>query len=301
LTGRQPALKPMTADAGMHSWESVGWLTKDEIDVLEDFVFLATIGFQAILPRSAPPKLVGDVKAALVASQLGVGLAHARREYVKDGVAIAESPVAEAFRNAYFAGKGHMKTTRGRFAEGPTPSAGVVFAEVALARLPATYFAAGLLFRTGHLFEAHAVLRQFYEQVAWAFAVREATSAAAAEGVSPTKAIGELKALVPYVGPAYGYLSKRTHLSLDSHALFLDSSGERNQVILRHGLQALAEGWLLLLAADCWAVVFERTQLHFMSTLENWVPSEGGVSLAADRPFLKQARTLRDRLVDAAR
>jgi len=291
----------MTAEAGVHAGEPFDLLVRDEIGVLEDFVFVATTGFQAILPRSAPPTLVADVKAALVASQLRVGLAYARRAYVKDEVAIAESPVAEAFRNAYFTGKSHMKTTRGRFAEGPTPSAGALFAEAALARLTATYFAAGLLFRTGHLFEAHAVLRQFFEQVAWAFAVRSATSAEAVDRVSPTKAIGELKALLPYVGPAYGYLSKRTHLSLESHALFVDFSGERTQVILRHGRKALAEGWLLLFAADCWAVVFERTQLDFMSTLENWVESEGGVSLAADRPFLKQARTLRDRLVDAAR
>lgn len=272
------------------------------LDVFEDFITLGGPGMNVIVPRSAPPGLVADIQAALISSQLGVSFAYARTRYASREPAPSDSAVVLAFRDVYFAGKNHMLETLGRFRadDQDESSAGATFADHALMRLQATYFAAGFLYGTGHLFEAHAVLRLFLEQVAWANRVRDVVTADEAAGVSPTKAISALKAVLPYVGPFYGFLSSSTHLALGEHLDFVDWSGGVTRVTLRHGAKGLAEGWVLLFAADCWSVVYERTQSQFVSELQNWRQSDDGLALIADRPFLALADPLRKRLIEVA-
>jgi hypothetical protein len=265
----------------------------DPLEVLEDFQTLAGPSGKVILPRSASPQLVENISAALIASYLGVGLEYAKKRYVKTVPEVTSDPTAVAFQEAYVTGKRQMTETLDRFGPGAIPSAGAQFSDAALRRLPATYFAAGFLFRTGYLFEAHAVLRLFLEQVAWAYAVRDAQTADDADDVSPTKAIGSLKGLLSYVGPLYGLLSKRTHIGLRSHGQFVDVSGTRAQVVLRHGEVSLAEGWILLLAADSWSVVYELTQLPWMSSLQNWCLAADGPALVDHRPLVDLAATMR--------
>jgi hypothetical protein len=272
-------------------WMGVG----DPLDVLEDFTTVSGPSGKVILPRSASPQLVENIAAALIASFLGIGLEYAKKTYVKSIPQAPDNPTAVAFQEAYVAGRRHMSETMRGFGPGPIPSVGAQFSDAALRRLEATYFAAGLLFRTGYLFEAHAVLRLFLEQVAWAYAVRDAQTADDAEGVSPTKAIGQLKRLLPYVGPMYGLLSKRTHLELRSHGQFVDVSGSSARVVLRHGEASLREGWILLLAADSWSVVYELTQLPWMSSLLSWRLSTDGPALAGHRPLVDLAATMREK------
>jgi hypothetical protein len=274
-------------------------IQRDCLDTLEDFVSLGGPGGVVILPRAAPSSLLENTRAAVVASNGRIGLDYALRRYVSGHPASKPPAVYVAFQEAYFAGKQHMKETSERFRSGPEPSAGAVCAEAALARLPATYFAAGLLLRTGHLYEAHAVLRLLVEQVAWAFGVSEATSEGQARGTSVTKSVSRLREVLPYVGPLYGLLSSKTHMGLESHYGFLDWSGEYVKVKLTHGTDAWAVGWILLQAADAWAVAYERTQLPFMISMENWVGEGPNIRLRPDRPFLKRARELRERLTAA--
>jgi hypothetical protein len=267
----------------------------DPFEVLEDFQTLSGPSGKVILPRSASPQLVENISAALIASFLGVGLDYAKKRYMKSLPSEQADPTVVAFQEAYFAGKRYMSETLRRFGPGPTPSAGARFSDAALRRLPATYFAAGFLFRTGYLFEAHAVLRLFLEQVAWAYAVRDAHTSDEADGVSPTKSIGPLKGLLPYVGPLYGLLSERTHIGVRSHGRFVDVSGTRAMVILRHGEASLDEGWILLLAADSWSVVYELTQLPWMSSLQNWRLSTDGPALSDHRALVDLAKRMREK------
>ncbi len=268
----------------------------DPLEVLEDFAMIQGMGWQAILPANTPQSVLADVSAAFVANRLGITHSYARKAYVHDVVAPVVSELEAVSRDLYFAGKHHVSETQSRFRAGPEPGAGEVIAEATLVRLQSTYFAAGLLYRTGNWFEAHAVARTFIEQVAWAYAIRGATTAQETSAMAPTRAIGSLKTILPWVGRLYGFLSERTHLALDAHAQFVELAGTGSRVIVRDSRRSLSESRVLLRLADAWSVVYEFTQARFMASLENWSGDTDGLLLRADRPFQLRAGELEERL-----
>lgn len=269
------------------------------VSILEDFIEVGGLGNKVLVRRNSPPNLVSDIVAALVANQLGIGLAYARKRYVADDVPLRASDQSEVFREIYFTGKRHMEETRRRFREGHRPTDGEFLSEAALIRLSTTYFAAGLLFRTGQLFEAHAVLRLFLEQVAWSYVVRTANSPEDAARAHPTKAIGVLARQLPYVGRLYGFLSDRTHIGLDSHGRFLIESADGPAVLLSDTVRSIEESWLLLFVADAWSVVYESAQARFIDGLENWSRTDSGMELIANRPFVAIRQELVHKLANA--
>jgi hypothetical protein len=266
----------------------------DAAEILDDFSLIGIPGSGAIVRADTPPSLAKDIGAAFIAHQLRIGLGYARKRYVAEELPSDDRPVARTFGAMIKESKSHLVVTAGRF-EGTKPDAklGEVASEAALSRLTSTMQAAALLFRTGYLFEAHAVLRQFIEQVAWSYSVRDLETEDALSAVTPTRAVSDLRAVLPNIGRTYGFLSDRTHLSRRDHGMFVDEDGK---VVLRHGWRSVLEGVLVPYAADAWAVVFELTQRRFMMTLESWIEIDGDLTLRPDRPFWMRAEQLRAEL-----
>ena len=150
------------------------------LDILEDYIVQGRGRLGAIVHREAPEKFARGVAAAAISCGLGIGLAYAHDRYASDREAPRLPAAWICFQDVYFAGRDHIEETRQRPQPSVEPRAGEVFASVALQRVTASYYAAGLLFRTGFLFEARAIARLFLEQVAWAYAVLPATDADAA-------------------------------------------------------------------------------------------------------------------------
>ena len=265
--------------------------------ILEDYVVIGTPHAGALIRRDAIPQFHCAVVAAVISANMGISLAYAERRYGSSEKKTEVPDSYDIFQRAYRAAMEHVEKTIKRL-ERPKDStettAGVLFADVALQRLSGTFFAAGLLFRTGHLFEARAVARTILEQVAWAYIVRTVRDAKAARRIKVTGSISSLQPLLPYVGRLYGELSSESHPGLDEHYRCLELEDEYGKIILTHGVRSWLSGLLLLELADCWSVVFEYTQNSHLHLPENWTRTQNGLELRTDRPFLDIIARLRN-------
>lgn len=265
--------------------------------LLEDYIQVGAGRDIALVPAAASERTVRYVEAAIMASHMGTGL-----DYALDRFASQEPPhipeIHRAFQEMYFAGTRHMDATMERMASSE-PSAGELFADAALARARNTYYVAGLLYREGHLIEAHAMSRLMLEQMAWAFAVKDVEEPEEAKRIVPTKAIGKLKKKIDPVGKMYGILSNYVHIPIEGHYEFIDLTGEENAVLYQFGAHGYFFGTILGSLADYWSAVYEYTQARHMDSFENWVEEDGMLVLNSDRPFLDVIGPLKEEVVEA--
>lgn len=280
----------------MEDWGMETLRKEAELRILSDYAAIGVGKNAAMVYRQADSSFIEAVQAAVASAYYGISLATAKRNYVNRKMEAEDHESHQVYQNAYFAAMSHLQSTVKRFSsEGrPSPTAGAVFSEVALRRAEGTFFAAGLLFRTGHLFEARALARMILEQVAFSYAIRNAVDVDEALGISVTGSISALKSLYPGVGRLYGALSSETHLGLDKHHRVLDFSKGDVRVRQTHGIESYYSGLILLDLADCWSVVYEITQQEYMDTLEIWTWTDGKLELRNDRPFLVIVRAIND-------
>ena len=253
----------------------------------------------ALIPRNASPAFIDGVRAATLSAQMGIGIGYASERYVHEGAGVSVPAALDAFQAAYSLGKRHIDATAGRLRPSDDPTAGEVYADVALRRLESSYFSAGLLFKVGQLVEAHTLSRLFLEQVAWAYGVFEFQTYHAAARLSPPRAISLFAELIPSVGPLYGELSEDAHLDLEEHLRFLRFNNGTVEILLAPGRASLLAGAVLLDLADLWSVTYERSQWPHILAPENWTDSPDGPELRADRPFLDVASQARERLIES--
>jgi len=267
--------------------------------LLEDYVQVGQDPLIALVPRHTSTAFIDGVRAAALSAQMGIGIGYALERYVDEGAGVSVPAALDAFQEAYSVGKRHIHATAARLQPSETPTAGETYADVALRRLQPTYFAAGLLFKVGHLVEAHTLSRLFLEQVAWAYGVFEFQTRQAAARLSPPRAISLFGELIPSVGPLYGELSEDAHLDLEEHLRFLRFNDGSAEILLAPGRASLLAGAVLLDLADFWSVAYERSQWPHILAPENWTDSPQGPELRLDRPFLDVASQVRRRLVES--
>jgi hypothetical protein len=261
------------------------------LSILEDYIGLGGLGFNVLMSRMAPNSFKQNIQAAIISSSMGISLDYARKRYVND-IKASIPRTYDIFQRIYYAGKSHIDSTFERFSEGAEPDAGVLYSEVALRRLPATYFAAGLLYRVGNLFEANAVARMFLEQVAWAYQVFECKDWDSACRVSSTKAVGRLKEIFPRAGELYGLYSNDAHLELKQHGKFIQFE-QPPKILMSLGADSWMFGLGILELSDMFSCVYELTQLPYIAKPENWKTIRGALKLNPKRPFLSKAGKLR--------
>lgn len=254
--------------------------------ILEDHV---SVGFgigMVYIPRDAPSDLIRYVRAAIVAYNLGTTFDHALDHFLSEDCSDV-SAIHLAFQEMYYAGMEHIDNTQQRMNPQVEASAGEVFSDAALSRAKNTYYVAALLYREGHMIEAHAMSRLMLEQIAWSFSVCKKRNREEAEKESPTKAIGKLKKKIGPVGKLYGMLSQYVHLPLKGHDEFIDLSHGESSVLMQFGAHSYYFGQILAYLADYWADVYEYTQARHFEQLENWKEEPSGLVLSSNRPFLK--------------
>lgn len=264
--------------------------------LLEDFLEVGFGSNIVLVSRTAPKLLVRHVEAAFCAHDLGIRMDYALKRHVPDSEAVIP-PIHELFQKMYFAGKAQMNSTIERMHPEDAPSAGEAFADAALVRAANTYYVAALLYREGHMIEAHAMSRLMLEQIAWAFAVCEVEDYCIAEKIVPTKAIGKLKRKIKPVGKMYGVLSKYVHIPIQGHYEFIDLSSGRSETMQQFGVHSYAHGAILSDLADYWSAVYEYTQSRHFDKLECWIETPSGLDMNPNRPFLSRIRPIREELM----
>lgn len=281
------------AEGRTDQWKSN--LISDEMEVLqatisrhilEDHIQIGLNAHAVRVPRDAPSKLIKYVQAAIIAYNLRTTFDFALDHFLPEDEPDVPA-IHLAFQEMYYAGIEHMDKTLRRMNPQVEPTAGEVFSDAALSRARNTYYVAALLYREGHMIEAHVMSRLMLEQIAWSFNIFEMKDRETAEKVEPTKAIGKLKKKIKPVGRLYGDLSQYAHLPLKGHDEFINLSGGRSATFMQFGAHSYYFGQILAHLADYWADVYEYTQARHFEELENWIKEPSGLLLNPDRPFLK--------------
>lgn len=258
-------------------------------ELLEDFEVVGTASHAAMIRRGDVDNVRENVRAALVASTLGLtSIDYAKRQYcAKEAESRADDPLVQAYVAAYKLTKSYITSMRSKLRTGgrPEPSSGVFTAAVVLERLPASFLSAHFLYRTGHRFEGHAVARLILEQIAWAYAAHSKQSVDDIEAIKATAAISDLKRFAPEAGRLYGFLNEKTHINYASHLEFLGIEDGRN--VIWHAHPRYAEfGETILSLGDLYGLVWELSQFSYLDEPGAVQVQDGRIVPSESRPFL---------------
>ncbi len=262
-------------------------------ELLEDFDIVATTLNVALVGQSARhSSLRENVAAAVIASSMNLSsLDYAKKRYVRKTSDIPSVDktvnLKDQYVNTYFSSKNYMAEVRSRLVTPNTdlPSDAVFGASLVLERLAASFFSAHLLYCLGHSYEGHAVSRLILEQIAWSVAAYSLADKSDVTDIVTTKAISELKKLVPEAGLLYGFLSNKTHIDHSSHLEFLDVQNGANVVrYFHHEFEEYA--LVLVRLTDFFVIAWEFTQRDFLKTFDSLNFNLEEVSLVKNRPFL---------------
>lgn len=273
-------------------------------DLLEDFEVVGTALHTALVRRGDIPSVRENVRAALVASTLGLtSIDHARRQYSgAEQKHREDDALVQAYVVAYKATKRYVAEVRSRLRpQGlPEPSSGVFTAAVVLERLPASFFSAHFMYRIGHRFEGHAIARLILEQIAWACAAHSLDTVPEIESIEANGAISDLKRFVPEAGRLYGLLSKKTHINYESHLEFLGTENGRNVIWQAYPRYAECADVMLSLG-DLYGLVWELSQFEYIEHPEAVELKDGKVIPNGNRSFLEKKASCVSAIAEAER
>jgi hypothetical protein len=123
-------------------------------------------------------------------------------------------------------------------------------------RLTSSFGAVRTLINQGFYFETYSIMRQMFEQLA--FAYRTSQKNTYDEFESPTKSISFLKNFYPYAGEFYGKLSSKTHIDKTQFKNYhiIDDNNE-GQIILRSTEFSINVALDFIIIFDLYCSVFE--------------------------------------------
>jgi hypothetical protein len=272
---------------------------KQVMDLLEDFEVVGTFAEIALLPRQrVRTALHENVHAAIVASTSGLSsIDYAKRRYCPSYPEPAPNQPDKAARDLYIkayslAKQYVLRMIRSLHTDGlPLPDSGVFGASLVLERLPYSFFSAHLLYQLGQRYEGHAVARLILEQIAWAYAAHPIKEIEGIDAIVTTKAISQLKKLAPEVGILYGFLSEKTHIDYRSHVEFLKIKNNKNVIIYAQPMFK-EYAMIMLELADIFGIVWEISQIDYISTPEAIIRGSNGVNINESRPYLVEKERL---------
>jgi hypothetical protein len=146
---------------------------------------------------------------------------------------------------------------------------GLLAAANTLIRLQATFHASIQLALNGLGIEAEAVIRQGFEQVAWALRVHQMPEPDEVQSTKPNSSISSLKLIFPGAGYIYGLLSDAAHLAPKTHGRFLELSGEHAKIMIRDPNDSALSAFYLVLLLDAYLQVSSRLLVNSGSKLED--------------------------------
>jgi hypothetical protein len=177
--------------------------------------------------------------------------------------------------------------------------AGLMAAEAALIRLESTFFATVLLLKQRLAFETVALCRLILEQLSWAYTVHTFEDIDGVIDLKPTKCVSNLKRALPYVGKAYGYLTKHAHMDPETHSRYLSS--EDGMAFVRYPSSSFINdvAYAVLIMTDTYRIVSEYVSWDYLSEhLACWKNETGEITLVDKRPFRQLIRDFEVRVLD---
>ena len=145
---------------------------------------------------------------------------------------------------------------------------GLFAAGAALLRLQQSFRASILMATLGTRFEASCINKLILEQLAWGYAVRPLTDDRVFQ-VSPTKAVSELKRLVPLAGRLYGVLNRDAHIVAEQTKDYVLFEDDGPKVVLSSPDYSLVSLFYLLLLADMYVAVSEYVNGELYNSLQH--------------------------------
>jgi hypothetical protein len=177
--------------------------------------------------------------------------------------------------------------------------AGLMAAEAALIRLESTFFATALLLKQRLAFETVALCRLILEQLSWAYAVHTFEDIDGVIDLKPTKCVSNLKRALPYVGKAYGYLTKHAHMDPETHSRYLGS--EDGMAFVRYPSPGFINdvAYAVLIMTDTYRIVSEYVSWDYLNEHLACRKNETGeITLVEKRPFRQLIRDFEVRVLD---
>lgn len=194
--------------------------------LLPDYVAHYTIGGK-LSPRIGLPDknslhLAEDMLAMLIANQMGISLAYAKKRYAKDFTQWRWLGITDKIDRIYKEGRDGL----GWYASFglDLPKKDNSFQDLSMQfffRNLASLDAAKRLSELGYLCEVATILRSALEQCAFCAELWQMDGSQDLKRLKPNRSLGYLKKVIPAVGNLYGLLSKYTHFEYDHHTHFL--------------------------------------------------------------------------------
>jgi hypothetical protein len=205
--------------------------------ILPDFVTHYTVGLEhdkVGLPNKHSLRLRRDILAVLVADKLGIGVAYARRQYIKeDDDQCRWLGLTDKIDAIYSEGRKYLgwyiSFERDQILEGDTSfrTHSINFFYRNLGSLDAAKRLADL----GYLCEVANILRSALEQFAFCSKLSSLSGTEDFKSIRPVQSLNHFKSYVPAAGQLYGLMSKYTHFEYDHHTHFFTSSPDEVQTI----------------------------------------------------------------------
>jgi hypothetical protein len=247
--------------------ETTPWHSHESVErynslfpILPDFVAHYTVGLErgdsVGLPNKHSLRLRKDILATLVADRLGIGVAHARRRYIKEDEDTDQCRwlgLTERIDAIYSEGRKYLgwyiAFERDQILEGDKSfrAHSINFFYRNLGSLDAAKRLADL----GYLCEVANILRSALEQFAFCSKLASLSGTEDFKSIKPIQCLNHLKGYVPAAGQLYGLMSKYTHFEYDHHTHFFTASPSGIQTIQKGPILRAYATHLLFITMAC--------------------------------------------------
>jgi hypothetical protein len=244
--------------------ETTPWHSDDNIErynslfpMLPDFVAHYTVGLkhdESIgLLGTHSLRLYRDLQAVLVADQLDLSFAYAKKRYTDESKQSRWLGLTETIDTIYSAGREgfswYISAERDHIPKNDQSFR--VHAVNFFYRNLGSLDAAKRLADLGYLCEVANILRPALEQFAYCSKLATHKGAENFRNIKPIQCINHLKTFVPASGHLYGLMSKYTHFEYDHHTHFFTYSKNEVQTIQRGPVLRAYSTHLLFITMAC--------------------------------------------------
>ena len=224
-------VRPWNSDESLQQYESL-------FPPLPDFSTQHTLGGKFGPKIGLPDRhslwIAEDILAALIAHQMEISVAYARKRYVSDFTEWRWLGLTDRIHQIYQEGR----TGLGYYASFglDLPKKKNSFEDLSIQfffRNLASFDAAKRLSELGYLCEVAVILRSALEQFAYAEEIWGKSGGEDLESFRPNRSISWVKQHAPSIGKLYGLLSKYAHFEFDHHTHFFARSSETVHTLQR--------------------------------------------------------------------
>ncbi len=193
-----------------------------------DFCFKKS-AWQIGLHSTYPDSLKRKIAAAVISEQLGLrSVDYVLKNYLAGVTYTQEDGTRLDLRIRSFVSRKmlDLESLIACVSELPNKPSCKFVSEWTLARAPFSMELLAYCGQRGALFEALAIARMMFEQLAWAYVINTETDENAVHKLSASRAVAFFKLKFCFAGKLYGWLSNHVHWAFDGHKKSMISRGK---------------------------------------------------------------------------